>query len=555
MVYRDYRYLDGMMFEEFIVSGAMKLKENVTKINGLNVFPIPDGDTGDNMFRTINGGVGLLKNIDSNSLDAKCSALAKGMLFNARGNSGVILSQIFAGIASGFKGLDVANIDSIIVAFEEGVKRAYAAVNPPVEGTILTVARESLEETKKEIDNNCTIGELGEKILSNMYKSLENTPSLLAVLKEAGVIDSGGAGLYLIADGVNDAINGHKREEDRDITLQSKEIDYSLFTPDSTLEYGYCTELMLRLMNKKVDINSFDEKIITDYLNTIGDSLVVIKNDSVIKVHVHTMIPSKVLEFCQQFGEFLSVKIENMTLQHNEVISKNKDVVLPDAKRERIKYSSIVVADGSGILDIFKELGVDYIIDGGQGKNPSINDFIEAIDQVNAENVFIFPNNSNIIMAANQAKNEYKKSNVFVVPTKNIGEAYSALSMLDYTIDNPNELFDLFLENKNASKTALICQATRDVTMNGVDVIKGDYIALLDKTIVCANKNIIDTIQSLFDNVNKITIATMFYGANIDENKMHEIMGVIREKNKNIELYEAYGGQSVFDIIVIMEDE
>ena len=551
MVYREYKHLDGAMFEEFIISGAAKLEQNVKRINDLNVFPIPDGDTGDNMYRTIAGGIEAMKKEPANSVAKKSHALAEGMLFNARGNSGVILSQIFAGMANGFAGIEVASIEDIIYAFGEGVKKAYSAVTPPVEGTILTVAREATEQME-EIKEDLTIGEFAEAFRKYMYHSLENTPELLHILKEAGVIDSGGAGLYLIADGVVDAINGENVIASTNHQVNSQAVDFSKFTEDSELKFGYCTEILLRLMNKKVDVKNFDENIIIDYLKTIGDSIVAFKNDSIVKVHVHTMTPSKVLEYCQQFGEFLTIKIENMTLQHNESHFAKDE--LPTVERETKKYGIIVVADGEGFKSLFKELGVDIVIDGGQGKNPSINDFVKAFDEVNAHNIYVFPNNSNIILAANQAKEMYDKSNIYVVETKNVGEAYAALSMLDYSIE-PDELFDLFIENSSSDNvgTALVCKATRDVELGGVKVKENDYIVMEGKKIDLANPNIVDAVVEFYKERDFISLSTIFYGKNVTEEEKQMIGSGIRSQLPDIELYEADGGQDTFDLVIIIE--
>ena len=555
MIYKEYKYVDGDMFEQFIISGAAKLEKNVDEVNSLNVFPIPDGDTGDNMYRTIAGGIESMKSVTENSVTKKADALAEGMLFNARGNSGVILSQIFAGIAKGFNGVDVATVDDILSAINEGVKKAYSSVKPAVEGTILTVAREAVENIDRAAVDE-TIGELSAIFLRNMYTSLENTPELLHVLKEAGVIDSGGAGLYYIADGIADAINGNELETGlrKNGNATESVVDFSEFTEDSVLEYGYCTEFLLRLMNAKTDVANFDENVIIDYLKTIGDSIVAVKSGSIVKIHVHTMTPSKVLEFCQKFGEFLTVKIENMTLQHNETDKpKQKDVkTLPKVKRDRRKYASIVVCDGDGFKKLFVDLGVDVVIDGGQGKNPSINDFVQAFDEVNADNVFVFPNNSNIILAAEQAKKVYKGSKIFVLDTKNVGEAYSALAMLDYSYDDPKDVYDIFVENKDASTTALICKATRDVTLNGIKVKTGEYIALIDKKIVVSNVDIKDTLAEVFE-MNKKDIVTVFYGKAITSELKKDLSRYLNGNRGSIEVYEADGGQDTFDVIMIFE--
>ena len=553
MIYKEYKYLDGDMFEKFILSGAAKLEKNVEEVNNLNVFPIPDGDTGDNMYRTLVGGIEKMKAVKENSVSKKANALAEGMLFNARGNSGVILSQIFAGIAKGFKDIDVASISDIMFAFGEGVKKAYSAVTPPVEGTILTVAREAIENVNKE-EVDYTIGEFSKIFLRNMYTSLENTPELLHVLKEAGVIDSGGAGLYYIADGIVDAIhNGDEVEEKAQRQIEIKEIDFSKFDENATLEFGYCTEFLLRLQNAKVDAYNFDENIIIDYLKTIGDSIVAFKTGTIVKVHVHTMQPYKALEFCQQFGEFLTIKIENMTLQHNETHFAEKK--LPTVEREKKKYACVVVADGEGFRELFKDLGVDIMIDGGQGKNPSINDFVKAFDEVNAYNIFVFPNNSNIILAANQAKEMYDKAKIYVLESKNVGEAYAALSMLDYSCDDPDQIYASFVENMSSDNvgTALVCKATRDVTLNGVEVKEGNYIAIKDKEIEFASDDIVKTTLGLLKKYDMAELVTVFFGKNVLASDKERLHNEISAAFPDIELYEAEGGQDTFDLIIIIE--
>ncbi|MBQ7276766.1 MAG: DAK2 domain-containing protein [Bacilli bacterium] len=563
MNYSDYTYLDGEMFSNFVNYGALKLKKHLQEINDLNVFPIPDGDTGDNMYRTIKGGIDAMNSSNDKTIQGKAKALADGMLLNARGNSGVILSQIFAGLSIGFDGIDVASISDIVHAFSEGVRKAYAAVLPPTEGTILTVAREAYEEANNKKEEIKTLGEFSKIYLDRMYESLENTPELLAVLKEAGVIDSGGAGLYLICTGARDAICDELHDYEaldnlHEASTQTKNLDFSLFTEDSVLEFGYCTEILLRLMNSKVNVKEFNEQIIIDYLNSIGDSLVCFKTGSIVKVHVHTTTPDKVLAFCQQFGEFLTIKIENMTLQHNEVVTKEakKESIdlasLPKAKKAKSKFSTIVVCDGDGIIAMFKDLGVDYAIDGGQGHNPAIADFIEAFNEVNAENIYVFPNNSNIKMAAQQAKELYKDANVYVIPTANIGEAYSAISMLDYSYDDPDDVYKLFMDNYNQATTLMMCKATRDVVMNDVNVIKDNYIAFENKKIVSSAKTIEEVFMDALKNY-EASILTIFYGKGATLEQKERIKSELKAKYPTLEYYELDGNQETFDCVAIIE--
>ena len=553
MNYCENRKINGEMFEKFIIGGGNKLKENIDEINDLNVFPIPDGDTGDNMYRTLAGGIKEMISENSAAISNKASALARGMLLNARGNSGVILSQIFAGIAKGLEGLDVATIYEMGNAFTKGVETAYKSVITPVEGTILTVARESIEDTIGLVSDDTSLGEFSDLVIKRMEKSLENTPELLDVLKEAGVIDSGGAGLFLIAEGVTEVINGKEHSDFVHVESSNKDIDLNKFTKDSVLEFGYCTEFLLRLMTKKCDVDSFNPQVIIDYLQTIGDSIVAFKNDSIVKVHVHTMTPSKALEFCQQFGEFLTLKIENMTIQHNEV--EEKKAALPTAKRARSKYATCVVTTGSGIIDVFKELGANYIIDGGQGKNPSINDFIKAFDEINSDYIYVFPNNSNIIMAASQARDLYKGSTIFVIPSKNIGEAYASLAMLDLSIDDPKELEEKFISDMKCVETGMVCKAIRDVNYSDIKVKNDDYIGFTNKKVLSSNINKIDALYDMTKalGLDEKDIITIIYGADVTDSEKEKVRNVYQEMNPNLEFYEIDGKQEVYDFIAILE--
>ena len=555
MNYCDYKTVDGAMFEKFIISGAGKLQQNIKKINDLNVFPIPDGDTGDNMFRTISGGISEMLKENEESVCKKAQALAKGMLFSARGNSGVILSQLFSGMSIGLDGITEATVSDLGRAFMNGVRRAYETVVSPVEGTILTVARESACDTFNLIGDDTTLGELAELIVNRMNSSLENTPELLDVLKEAGVIDSGGAGLYLIAEGASEAINGIETGGfSSEQNTGAQHLDFSLFEKDSVFEYGYCTEFMLRLMTSKTDVDSFDEKVITDYLETIGDSIVAFRDGSIVKVHVHTMTPAKAIEFCQQFGEFLTVKIENMMLQHNEHELKKRDE-LPTVQRKRAKYATCVVTSGDGIIEVFKEQGADYIIDGGQGKNPSINDFINAFDAINADNIFVFPNNSNIIMAATQAKELYKSSVIFVIPSKNIGQAYAAMAMLDYSFKTPEEVEKNFLDNMNYVETGMVCKAIRSVEYKDLSVKNNDYIGFTNKKVLSSSPDKTEALKGLCVglDIESKDIATVVFGADATEADRNAVRDMFSHDFKGKEFYEIDGKQEIYDFIIILE--
>lgn len=545
------RVIDGNDFEKLITSGVYNLKKHIDIVNDLNVFPVPDGDTGDNMYLTINGGLNNLKNINENAIGIKAEALANGMLLNARGNSGVILSQFFYGIALSLK--DKINADTKVIAeaFKEGVNKAYASVINPVEGTMLTVIREATENAINNLEKNESIGDFFDYYLNEMKSSLDRTPDLLFSLKEADVVDSGGKGLVYIVEGMKSAIDGKEIENNDGQNVNVSSIDFSKFNEDSVMEYGYCTEFLLQLQKCKCDVNSFDVKELIKFLETIGDSIVAVKTNSIVKVHVHTLTPYKALEYAQRFGEYLTVKIENMTLQHNDLNKKEVKKI----KKEKTKYGIVTVLNGQGLKDTFYDLGVDVIIDGGQTSNPSIESFIEAFDECNADNIFVFPNNSNIIMAANKAKELYSKSNVIVINSKNIGEAYSSISMLDYSSDNLDEIKENFEINMQNVTTAMLTKSIRNALINNVDIKENDYIGFKDKIMLTSNK---DKLESYFELLNKLDIKNKNYLINIYGkdllNKEKEIIEkYISDNYPSLEYYSIEGDQEIYDVILIME--
>ena len=545
------RVIDGNDFEKLITSGVYNLKKHIDIVNDLNVFPVPDGDTGDNMYLTINGGLNNLKNTNENAIGVKAEALANGMLLNARGNSGVILSQFFYGIALSLK--DKINADTKVIAeaFKEGVNKAYASVVNPVEGTMLTVIREATEKAINNLEKNESIGEFFDYYLNEMQSSLNRTPDLLFSLKEADVVDSGGKGLVYIVEGMKSAIEGKEIINNEENNTQINSIDFSKFNEDSIMEYGYCTEFLLQLQKCKCDVNSFDVKELINFLETIGDSIVAVKTNSIVKVHVHTLTPYKALEYAQKYGEYLTVKIENMTLQHNDLEKKEVKKV----KKERTKYGIVTVLNGQGLKDTFYDLGVDVIIDGGQTSNPSIESFIEAFDDCNADNIFVFPNNSNIIMAANKAKELYSKSNVIVINSKNIGEAYSSISMLDYSSDNLDEIKENFETNMQNVTTAMLTKSIRNALINNVDIKENDYIGFKDKIMLTSNK---DKLESYFELLNKLDIKNKnflinIYGKDLLNKEKEIIEKYINDNYPSLEYYSIEGDQEIYDVILIME--
>ena len=552
------KIIDGALFERMILSGVYNLKAHLQTVNDLNVFPIPDGDTGDNMYMTINGGIDGLRAVEENSVCKKAEALAKGMLFNARGNSGVILSQLFYGLSNGLKGKDTVTVPELGLAFVEGVKQAYTSVERPVEGTILTVARESAELASQHSSEDSTVGEFMGECVDEMHKSLDRTPELLPVLKEAGVIDSGGAGLLYITEGMQKGLR-EEVELETAATFSTKSVDFSKFNEDSEMTFGYCTECLLQLQRKKVDVDAFEVSVITDFLKTIGDSIVAFKTGTVIKLHVHTLTPYKVLEFCQQFGEFLTIKIENMTLQHNETVKDEKEqttgYVPVKIKRGHKKYAVVTVATGEGLISTFSEFGADVVIDGGQGKNPSIETFLDAFEEADADYIYVLPNNSNIIMAARQAAEMYDKSQIFVIESKNFGQAYAILSMLDYSCDDAEQIKEQMVSDMADVVTGMVTTSVRTTTVDGVCINEGEYIGFTNKTMLVSRPTKTDTLACLAHSLGaeQKGFIIVFYGADVTEDEKAQTGAYVRENFADAEFYEIDGGQEVYEYILIME--
>lgn len=550
--------IDGKTLKRLFIFGASNLHANVKEVNDLNVFPIPDGDTGENMYLTIKGGVDELSSVGDNSVGEIADVFARGMLFNARGNSGVILSQLFFGLSEGLKGFDTVTLKDFAKAMAQGVKRAYGAVAVPVEGTILTVARESTESMLDKHADDDVADKFFLDVLDEMKVSLEHTPDLLETLKEAGVIDSGGAGLVYIIEGFYKALTTDSESEVA-VTTDGvkKSIDLSKFNENSVMEFGYCTEFLLQLQRAKTDIDNFSIPELIAFLDTVGDSIVAFKTGSVVKVHVHTLTPWKVLQYCQDYGEFLTLKIENMTLQHNETVEEKKSTLSDmnkGVKRARRKYAVITVANGQGLIDMFKDLGADVVINGGQTNNPSSESFIEAFNEVNADHVFVLPNNGNIVLTAEQAAKMYKDSDVRVIPTKSIGEGYSALSMLDYDSGEVDELESTMKSDMKNSVTGMLTQAVRTTQVSGVHVNKDDYIGFSGSTMLVSSPDKKQSIKSLTEKIafeKEFIIAIYGNGASSEEREWFG--GYIAENYPSAEFYEVHGEQDVYDFIIIAE--
>ncbi|MBO4261823.1 MAG: DAK2 domain-containing protein [Clostridia bacterium] len=563
--------LNGKIYAEMIKGGAAMLNQKRDIVNDLNVFPIPDGDTGDNMFMTIESGVDCIGGNETDDLGKTAKVIATGMLSGARGNSGAILSQIFAGISKGFEGVSDADISAVCHAFECGVHQAYKAVKEPVEGTILTVFREAVSYANEKANDKTSLEDFFDDLITELYASLKRTPDLLAVLKEAGVVDSGGAGFVYIAEGMKKALTGDVPTYEKEVRKESApKIDISTFTEDSELKFGYCTEFLLRLQNKKCDVEHFDLKTISDYLDSAGDSVVAFMDGSVVKAHVHTFKPGEVLNYCQQFGEFLTLKIENMTLQHNETTIQNNfeqesGSVSGSSQAEntandfemrtklRKRYGLVSCAAGEGVKNLFIESGCDVVVDGGQSMNPSVGDFLKAFDEVNADTIFVFPNNGNIIMTANQAAELYEAAKVTVLPTKNIGSGYAAISMFDPDGDEAAVL-EALQESADASLTAMVSRAVRDTDKDGVSVLKDSFIGFVGSTIYSSAAERNEAAMQMFEklDVGDYGLLMVLRGEGASEDELAGITEKIGEKYPSLEVIPYEGGQPVFDYIFIL---
>lgn len=547
--------MDGLAYKRLVEAGYASLKASAEEVNDLNVFPIPDGDTGDNMCSTVLGGIKEApEDEDISFVSAK---IADGMILGARGNSGVILSQIFKGLANGLDGIKTADDKDFAKALSSAVETAYKAVEKPVEGTILTVLKSSVEAVNRLIGGDFDEEALFLTLYERSVSAVEETPEQLFVLKEAGVVDSGGKGLSYIFKGFLSAIRGEEVALTGGETINggAKELDLSLFDENSVMQFGYCTEFLLRLQKSKIDVNSFDTEKFIEEIKTFGDSIVCFKNGTIVKVHVHTFNPGNVLNHCQKYGEFLTIKIENMTLQHEGTV-KSKENNKQKFKKNAVRkpFGVVAVATGKGLKNTFEELGADIVIDGGQGKNPSTEDFLDAYDALNADNIFVLPDNGNIIPVAEKSAEIYTKSKIFVLKAKSVGDGYSALSALDLSCENAEEIFSLMTEAMGKSKTIEVCKAVRSTTVGGVEIAEGEYISFCGKQMLIANKDRLkaaeDGIKKVVSDENEFLIAIIGKDA---LNETDEAYEAFTKAFSQLEVYTLIGEQDTFDFVIILQ--
>lgn len=539
---------------ELLSGGIQNLLLHRDEVNDLNVFPIPDGDTGSNMLMTIRGGENI-KPYEDEGIGDYARRTADRMLFSARGNSGVILSQIADGIAEGLEGVEYASVEDTAHAFQCGVERAYSAVAEPVEGTILTVVREAAEYASS---LKCAdIQEYLDAFVLQARESLRHTPELLEILKKSGVVDSGGAGLIYIIEGALSVMKGEAIESTDEFTghtvtaAPGATLNFDLFDEDSELVYGYCTELLLRLQRKKTDIDHFDLSAFRKFLQSIGDSVVCLKTGSVVKLHVHTREPYRVLQYGQQFGEYLTVKIENMSLQHNNLPADSK-LSHPE---EHKQFAIVAVASGEGIKENFREMGTDRIVEGGQTMNPSAVDFIDAFRRVNADTIFVLPNNGNVILAAEQAARLYDTADVRVIPTRSIGDGYAVLSMLDLDSGDADEIEQNMIRSMEGVVTGSVTRCIRNTEMDGFHLREGQYLGIVGKDIVSADNDRRDTACMLTTRMDFTDhqICIIIRGKDSTEDEAKELASLLRKEHKDCEVYVLNGGQEIYSYYIILE--
>lgn len=541
------QFIDGIALNELFTVGYRNLKKNMAVINDLNVFPVPDGDTGTNMVHTFGGGLNAVT--AQENIGTYMKTLSQAVLLSARGNSGVIFSQFVSGLARGFEDKESISFADFKTAFMCAKEDAYSSIISPTEGTILTVIREAAEFLEKNAERYTDFKTGFEALIACMKDTLSRTPEMLPVLKEAGVVDSGAAGFICFFEGMYACLCGVSIDDVGEIEITALKADYNAsFGPDSEMEYGYCTEFILQLMNAKTDIKAFSKEEFIKPLESMGDSIVAVVNDSIVKVHIHTFIPEKVLEYARNFGEFVNLKIENMSVQHTET----KQAV----KKEKVKYAIVAVASGEGIIDYFYSIGATAVINGGQTSNPSVEDFLKAFDGFEAEHIVLLPNNSNIILTANQVAQIYKDSTVYVIPTKSVVEGYSALSMMNLWSDSVEELIADMTSGLSTVVSAYVTTATRDTNLGGVEIKKDEFLGIKNKEILlsCVDrfKAVTDLIDSVMQQEEKAVII-VFYGKNVDDNQADRLKEYLEDQYPLVDIGFIDGKQEVYDYIISME--
>ena len=521
--------IDGVCFKNMVDYAVRNLNKHVNVVNQLNVFPVPDGDTGTNMVTTIHKGL-MAVGETIEDLPSVAQKFERSIVFEARGNSGVIVSQFLKGISEQFSNVETADGALFIEALEKGVRYAYMAVATPVEGTMLTLLKEATAAVKKEYDGKQGIDEIVDSLVAHAKTSLEKTPELLEVLKKSGVVDSGGAGVVYLFEGMKKYLDGETLEE-MESSLQAESVDYDNFDKNSTFTYGYCTELLLQLLNGREE---FDYRNFKEQLLTIGDSLVVSEENDKVRVHVHTQTPEKVFELCHRYGEFLSCKIENMSVQHTEQSKK----ILCSETKDSGNFSVVAVAYDTKIQKLFLEMGADIVICCEEGV--STKDYIEAFEMSEAKNIFVFPNSSDAILAAMQAKKNYHKAKVTVLDSRGIAECYAALPTIDYEESDIEKAADDIAEIMNGLYVVSIAKRKKELRYDGQNIYNDEYYSFSGKELMVINKSLRKTaVQTIVETLEKQDrdVITIFYKTNIHEEKIETIIESAKEMGVLAEFY------------------
>lgn len=593
--------INGQDFIRMVEAGAHALKTNVDRVNALNVFPVPDGDTGTNMNLTLTSGVEELRRRPSDHIGKAGEALAKGLLMGARGNSGVILSQLFRGFAKAVSDLNSVNAEQFAAAFQNGVDMAYKAVVKPVEGTILTVAKEAAKQAVKTAERQPDIRIVMEELLKKSRETLAKTQDMLPVLKQVGVVDSGGQGLVLIYEGFMSALGSEMMEESSDIPYTAfgavqpldEVLEYhghhaphapehahrelhsaqaKLATED--IEFGYCTEFMVTLSAAKEASRAFDEHRFREELSAFGDSLLVVADDELVKVHIHAEYPGSVMNLAQKYGDLSRIKIENMRDQHTHILmeeaehlygtetgmaarvsSDHESAGLPaKAAQELKRYGFVAVSAGEGITGIFTSLGVDRVLHGGQTMNPSTEDIVHAIAGVGAQTVFVLPNNSNIILAAQQAVELVEDKQVIVIPSKSIPQGIAAVIAFQEEAA-PEENAEEMQQALKQVQAGQVTYAVRDTQMDGMDIKQGDYIGIHNGRIVTADPDILASCRKLIDSLVEggAEIVTLYAGADAEQDQTEQLAAYIEQTYADVEVEVHEGGQPLYYYIISAE--
>lgn len=554
--------IDGILLKQIIISGANNLYNNYPEVDALNVFPVPDGDTGTNMNLTISSGAKEIATRNDASVYDVAKAFSRGLLMGARGNSGVILSQIFRGFAQGLKGKIEATAQDISDALLMGKEVAYKAVMRPVEGTILTVIRESSQALADSVYPDMPLDEALDILLKEARESLKRTPNLLPVLKEAGVVDSGGAGLCKIIEGFDLALHNQIVEKNMPDVVSDSVVEPIIGNVQASLEhkeFGYCTEFILKLPEDpiKAKKKNFVPSRFSGVLNSHGNSIVMVHDDDLIKVHIHTLNPGNILTYAQQFGEFVKIKVENMSEQHTHLIEEDAKAKEDEIKKQPKKpFGLISVGAGKGIVDLFKDLNCDYIVSGGQTMNPSTEDFIKAIKSINAEQIFILPNNSNIIMAATQAcdvMNEEVKCTV--IPTKTIPQGLVSAMMYNPESDYDTNYNDM-MESLSSVKSGQVTFAVKDTSFEGMEIHKDDFIGICDKKILATEKDKIKCALKLINTMidEDSSIITIITGEDVTEAERDALKELVQAKvGDMVDVDVKVGLQPVYSFIIGIE--